>query len=175
MRTVKQMTISHSDKGIILVDTRQKEGKHDTKHEQIIRLGYQLKSQKLDIGDYMLVGQDRISVDTKKDLTEIYQDVVSDKSRFMREVRRAYDNKVHLYVLVEHGGQIKNIDDVIKWQPKYGKVSSRSIRERLFRISISYGTEFMFCDKRATGRRIIEILEGKYERERNYYCNSFNA
>lgn len=143
---------------IILVDTRQKDGKHNEKHLQIKSLGYQLKHCALSIGDYMLEGQVSVSVDTKQDLQEVYSNVVNDKSRFMKEVRRAFFNNVKLYVLVEHGNNIKSLKDVYKWTPKYGHVSGRELMERLNHIHMAYGTEFVFCDKSNTGKWIIKLL-----------------
>lgn len=48
----------------IYADTRQKDGKHTKKHEQIEKLGYTLEHKALSIGDYMIEGKDNISIDT---------------------------------------------------------------------------------------------------------------
>lgn len=32
--------------------------------------------------------------------------------------------------------------------------------ERIYKVHIAYGVDFLFCDKRCTGRRIVEILGG---------------
>jgi hypothetical protein len=37
-------------------------------------------------------------------------------------------------------------------------MTGRELAERMYRVHIAYGVEFLFCDKRSTGRRIIEIL-----------------
>ena len=116
---------------------------------------------KLDVGDYMLAEKPNVSVDRKKDLGELLTNLCSsDSSRFWREVRRAHERKIKLYILCEHGGAIKRIDDVKKWQSKYSKVSGKTLAERMYKVHIAYGVEFLFCDKRSTGRRIMEILEG---------------
>ena len=117
--------------------------------------------QKLDEGDYQIEGKPGRTVDRKQNLQEMYNCVVNDKSRFMKEIRRCYEKHIKLYVLIEHGGQIKSLADVPKWQPKYGAISSREIAERLYRLHISYGVEFIFCDKRSTGKEIVEILNSK--------------
>lgn len=88
----------------------------------------------------------------------MYNCLVNDKIRFMKEVRRCYEKHIKLYVMIEHGGKIKTIDDVPKWKPKYGALSSCEIMKRLYKLQISYGVEIIFCDKRSTARRIIEIL-----------------
>lgn len=147
----------------IFCDTRQKAGKHDKKHKQMEDLGYTLEFKALTgslVGDYMLSSDLSRSVDTKQNLQEINSNIFSDTSRFMKEVRRAFENHIKLYVLIEHGGQIKSINDVPKWKPKYGNNNARRLYDRMCRISVMYGVEFVFCDKRSTGRKIIEILRG---------------
>lgn len=145
---------------IIYADTRQKDGKHTKKHEQIEKLGYTLEHKALSIGDYMIEGRDNISIDTKQNLDEIASNVFDESGRFMREVRKAYQNKVKLIVLIEQGGKIKSIEDVPQWNSKHSKITGRGLSNRLFRIHVAYGTEFLFCDKRVTGKRIVELLEG---------------
>lgn len=144
----------------IYADTRQKDGKHTKKHEQIEKLGYTLEHKALSIGDYMIEGRDNISIDTKQNLDEIASNVFDESGRFMREVRKAYQNKVKLIVLIEQGGKIKSIEDVPQWNSKHSKITGRGLSNRLFRIHVAYGTEFLFCDKRVTGKRIVELLEG---------------
>ena len=145
---------------IIYADTRQKDGKHTKKHEQIEKLGYTLEHKALSIGDYMIEGKDNISIDTKQNLDEVASNVFDESGRFMREVRKAYQNKVKLIVLIEQGGKIKSIEDVPQWNSKHSKITGRGLSNRLFRIHVAYGTEFLFCDKRVTGKRIVELLEG---------------
>lgn len=145
---------------IIYTDTRQKEGKHDKKHTQIQQLGFEIVHKALSTGDYMLEGNENISIDTKQSLNELYSNIFADRGRFMREIRRAYGSKIKLIVLTEHGGNIKTLNDVALWKPKYGKASGRSLFDNLVNIHMAYGTEFLFCDKRVTGKRIVELLTG---------------
>lgn len=148
------------NKMIIYEDTRQKEGKHENIKKYCEQNGVAIIRQKLEEGDYKLTPDGKITIDTKYGMQEMYNCVVNDKSRFMKEVRRCYQKGIKLFVLVEHGGQIKSLADIPKWQPKYGTISSREIAERLYRLHISYGVEFVFCDKRSTGKRIVELLQG---------------
>lgn len=141
----------------ILIDTREKKCDHIKKW--LDKNNIQYISKKLDEGDYQIEGQPNISVDRKKDMQEMYNCVVNDKSRFYKEVRRCHQKGIKLYVLIEHGGQIKSLADVPKWKPKYGTLSSREIAERLYRLHISYNVEVLFCDKRCTAKKIIEILQ----------------
>ncbi len=88
----------------------------------------------------------------------MYACVSIDKFRFLNEVRRCHEKKIKLYVLIEHGGRIKNLEDVRAWTPKYGYIKGEEIYRRMVRLNLMYGVEFVFCDKRCTARRIIEIL-----------------
>ena len=148
---------------MLIVDTREKwtQANNTDTHikDYFERNDIAYKVQKLDEGDYQIEGNRSISVDRKKDMQEMYNCVVNDKSRFLKEVRRCYQKGIKLYVLIEHGGQIKSLADVPKWKPKYGTISSREIAERMYRLHISYGVEFLFCSKRSTGRKIVEILQ----------------
>ena len=115
--------------------------------------------RKLDIGDYMLEGG-RVAVDRKQNLSEIATNLMnrSDSARFWREVRRAYAAGIRLVVLCEHGGQIHSINDVPKWNSRFSTVSGRRLVDEMVRLEMSYGITWLFCDKRSTARRIMEIL-----------------
>ena len=143
---------------VYIFDSREKKNDHIKAYFE--KHGIPFKVQKLNEGDYQIEGKQDRTVDRKQNMQEMYNCVVNDKSRFMKEVRRCYQKGIKLLVLVEHGGQIKSLADVPKWVPKYGTISSREIAERLYRLHISYGVEIIFCDKRSTGRRIVELLQG---------------
>ena len=101
------------------------------------------------------------SVDTKKDLYEISKNLMNrnDRSRFWREVRRAKEQGIKLYVLIEHGTNIKTIKDVAKWNDKFNGVSGRTLMNEMYRVHISYGVEFLFCSKKETGEKVVNILK----------------
>lgn len=150
---------------ILYEDTRQKKGRHDNIKKYCDKNNIDLVRVKLDVGDYMIDLNGKVSVDTKTNLAELSKNLMNakDHSRFWKEVRRAREQKIKLFVLVEHGGQIKSIEDVAKWTDKYSGVSGRNLANEIYRVHIAYGVEFLFCDKRSTARRIIEILEGGNE------------
>lgn len=147
-------------------DSREKKNEHIKAYFE--RHGIPFKVQKLDEGDYQIDGNPNITVDRKQNMQEMYNCVVNDKSRFMKEVRRCYEKHIKLYVLIEHGGQIKSLEDVPKWKNKYGTISSREIMERLYRLHISYGVEILFCSKRQTAKKIIEILNQGIDKHGNF-------
>ena len=142
----------------VIVDTREKEHKHILAYFD--RHGIAYTEQKLDEADYMIQGREHLVIDRKRNLGELSSNLLNktDSSRFWREVRRCREKGKKLIVLCEHGGSIKTIDDVAGWTNKYSGVSGRSLRKEIYRVHITYGVEFLFCDKRSTGRRIIELL-----------------
>lgn len=146
--------------GIILIeDTRNKIDKHRNVHEYCERHSVDIVRLKLDVGDYAFPGG-RVSVDTKQNLEELARNLMnrSDSSRFWREIRRAYQSKIKLIILCEHGGPIKSLQDVAKWKSKYGTASGRWMLNEMLRTERAYGVRWVFCQKKSTGKRIIELL-----------------
>ena len=89
--------------------------------------------------------------------------VCQQHERFRAELIRAQETGIQLVILCEHGGDIKSLEDVYFWQNPRRRTSPRAISgQRLFKIlntmQEKYGVRFEFCDKRQTGRRIVEIL-----------------
>lgn len=142
----------------IIIDTREKKCDHIKKWFDKHGIEYEIK--KLDVGDYQIDGNTAISVDRKQNLAELSKNLMNkaDHIRFWKEIRRAREQGIKLYILCEHGGKIKSIQDVAQWHDKYSSVSGRRLMDEIYRTHIAYGVEFLFCDKRCTARRIIEIL-----------------
>lgn len=143
----------------ITVDTREKRWEHIKAYFEKHGIEYTVK--KLDVGDYQIEGKPNLIVDRKKNLQEISHNLLNakDHSRFWKEIRRAREHGVKLIILCEHGGKIKSIKDVALWNDKYSGASGRALMNEIYRASISYGVEFIFCSKRQTARKIVEILE----------------
>lgn len=145
----------------ILIDTRDKAQAIKGITEYFDRHGILWERTKLDTGDYMLDGQPNLVIDRKQSLSELAHNLLSpDRARFYREVRRARDNGIKLIILCEHGPDVKTFADVKNWKPKYGKVSGKALADAIFRLEMAYNVPTLFCGKRSTGKRIIEILTG---------------
>ena len=123
------------------------------------RHGIDYEIRKLDVGDYMLEGNDTISVDRKASVDELASNMLNrnDHARFLREAKRAADSGVKLIVLLETS-KYKAIPDLATWRSKYSGITGRSLMDAIYKTHISYGVEFMFAPKVSTGRRILEIL-----------------
>lgn len=147
--------------GTIIYDTREKPAAIAGILRTMDALDVPVRRQKLDVGDWMLEGHPEIVIDRKRNLNELCTNLCSrDKARFYREVRRAHAAGIHLFILCEHGHNIKTLEDVKQWINERGKVTGRQLYDAMLRCHIAYGVEFLFCDRRHTGRRILEILEG---------------
>lgn len=115
----------------------------------------------LKTGDYMLEGKPNLIIDRKQSLSEFAHNLLSaDRARFFREIRRARETGIKLIILCEHGPDVKTFADVRNWQPKYGKASGKALADAIFRLEMAYNVPTLFCGKRSTGKRIIEILTG---------------
>lgn len=144
---------------MILCDTRERKNQHVL--QQFERLGIPYRIQKLDTGDYMSEGNNRLTIDRKQNLDELCGNLFSpDKGRFWREVRRSKEERIRMIFLIEQGGDFHTLQDVPKWRGKYTKVTGKQLYNEMCRVHIAYQAEFLFCDKRQTGRRIFELLEG---------------
>ena len=142
---------------IIIVDTREKRNEHILRYFD--RHGIEYRIEKLEIGDYMLEGNDTISVDRKASVDELASNMLNrnDHARFLREAKRAADSGIKLIVLLETS-KYKAIPDLATWRSKYSGITGRALMDAVYKTHISYGVEFLFCPKISTGRRIIELL-----------------
>lgn len=143
---------------MIICDTREQKNDHILKYFERHDIHYGIA--KVEIGDYILVANKYpVSIERKATLSELAHNLLSpDRGRFYREIRRAHDMGIKLYIVCEHGKGIESIEDVAKWQNPYGKVTGKTLREAIYKCAIGYGCEFVFCNKRQTGKIIYEIL-----------------
>lgn len=166
----------------IYEDVGQKIGQHDNIKQYCDTHGIKLTRVKLDTGDYMM--PNTVSVDTKKGMQEIYSDIISDHERFKRELIRAQEDGIKLYILIEDD-YISDMDTAKSWvnprkreydykygfiiqAQKRGKLLDKKIpkapvsSDRLVRmmqaIEKKYGCEFLFCKPEDTGSEIVRLL-----------------
>lgn len=147
----------------IQIDTREKQRAIVKVLDEFDRQGVKHVSSKLYVGDYMSFDNPRLIIDRKQNLFEVCNNVCQQHDRFISEIKKANDIGIKLIFLVEHGGNIKTLDDVAEWKNPRLKtsplaVSGQRLHKILSTISKNYNVEFLFCDKRNTGKRIIELL-----------------
>lgn len=133
---------------------------------------------KLYVGDYMNYDNPRLIIDRKQDLSELCGNVCQGHNRFRDEILRAREHGIEIIILCEHGRGIECLEDVIWWRnprrvERYkdahtGRWMERETKattgDKLYKILCTfehkYGCRFLFCEKKDTGKRIIELLGG---------------
>lgn len=152
---------------ILYEDTRQKEGKHNLKHEYWEKEGITVERKALSVGDYMLPDGD-ISVDTKQDIVEICQNMLGawnqDRRRFTAEVMRARDEGCRLVFLIEDR-RYRDIPDLYgeKIWVHSGRIKmGDQLATSMYTMHARYGCEFRFCKPEDAGRIVMEILENEH-------------
>lgn len=176
---------------VIIEDTRQQAGKHGVKHRWLADRGVALMRAALPVGDYMAATSawvpglghpagGPVSVDTKRDLDELLQNV-SGKGhrRFRDECIRARDMGVQLVVLTESTAPLaRHVSPACRGctrrlrrscdphdlrgrcarhgtrKPAQGAQAAKAIRTMAER----YGVVFEFCQPEDSARRICELL-----------------
>lgn len=170
----------------IIIDTREKPKATEKIESEFKKQGVQYLRSKLPYGDYHSPDYPDIVIDRKQNLTELcnnvssvakkdkngrikrYEDgtVMTELNRFTSELKGAKSFGYKMIVLCEHGGQIHSLEDVRNWKnPRLRESPLAMSGERLYivlsRLTQTYDFEIRFCDKRETGKRIIEILQGE--------------
>ena len=85
----------------IIEDSRQQRGQHDLKSAYFKSAGIKVIRSKVVAGDYVLLNDMSRTVDTKKGLNEIVNNLVHDHERFRREADFCKDNGIEFIVLIE--------------------------------------------------------------------------
>jgi hypothetical protein len=155
----------------IQIDTREHKFELARVQRQIEKKGVKTINSKLYVGDYQSLDNPRLVIDRKKDLQELCSNVCQQHERFRRELVRAQDAGINLIILVEHGGDIHELEDVFFWDnPRRMQSPKATTGETLYRtlstIRDRYGVQFEFCTKRQTGKKIIDLLGGGEDGEK---------
>lgn len=156
---------------VLVEDTRNKVGLHDLKNAYFEQKGIKVVRSKLFTGDYALLNNMSVCIDTKQSISELYGDMYQQHERFRAEADRAMENGIKLVILVENKEGISTVDDIIKWQNpqlkrnrKNGKkppVPNDTFIKALKTFSERHGAIFRFISPESSGRAIIYLLTGK--------------
>lgn len=147
---------------IIQVDTREKESQLERIIEHFENQGVRYVLNKLDVGDYMSLANNKVVIDRKQSIGEYAVNMGKDHERFRRELIRANDNGIKLIVLIEDD-KIQCIEDVVRWWNPNSMFHKRYMTgEMLYKAMNTqirkYGIQFEFCNKKETGYRIVQLL-----------------
>lgn len=145
----------------IIEDSRQQKGQHEIKHTHFESMGVKLIRNKIPFGDYIKVP--KVSVDTKRNMQEIAQNINQDHTRFKNECIAAREAGCQLIILVENDEGIRCVDDVHTWinpdllyRPR--ATTGTRLEKAMKTMTERYGVQFEFCTPEESARRIIELL-----------------
>ena len=147
-------------------DTRQKNDKHNIKHEAFASMSISLVRCNLPYGDYAPVPP--VSVDTKENMDEIANNICGkEHQRFINECKGAKEAGCKLYILVENELGITDLSQVHIWQNPRAIYSPKCVQgprlqKAMETISERYGVTFMFCHPNDSAKIITEIIK-QYE------------
>lgn len=188
---------------VIGVDKAQQEGKHKLKHRMLEEMGHSLIDIPVPVGDYIkitpeimevikrrgdklkkmdTIGLINVSVDTKRDIEELYSCLVQGHKRFSDSCFLAANNNIRLIILVENTDGVTSVDELDKWRnearwksyfsakrkaermgakaPKPPAKPSQ-LKKTMWTMNKKYGTEFLFCSPQNAAQRIVDILYGR--------------
>ena len=128
--------------------------------------GIEHVSCKLLFGDYQDFNRPGVVIDRKRNIAELAKNCTVEAQRFKNELERAQRANSRLVILVEQNRykdrdkwvSVNEISDLIMWSNPHTTIRG----EKVFRVLSSWVAKYdlgiEFCDKRVTGKRIIEIL-----------------
>ena len=152
----------------LLIDTREKPKAIQSILKTIDDAGIQHESTKLLFGDYMDYNNPGLVVDRKQNIAELAKNCTVEAERFKRELERAQRANSRLVILVEQNRykdrnewkQVEDISDLMLWSSPHTQIRGEKVFRVLSAWVNKYNISVQFCDKRQTGRRILEILYG---------------
>ena len=156
----------------IIVDSREKPKAIGGILAYFERSGVDYEVSKLLFGDYMDYNRPQLVIDRKQNIAELAKNCTADHERFRRELERVKKTGSQLVVLVEQNRykdrdtwiRVESIRDLMLWSSPHTMVRGEKVYRVLASWTAKYPLRVEFCDKRNTGKRIIEIL---YEEDNN--------
>lgn len=160
---------------IIMMDTREKEGKKKHILDYFEKCGVKVVKNKIYSGDWTIPANQSVCVDTKScGLPEVYTNLIQKHEAFADECDRAREAGIRLIVLIEDP-KIKTLEEVRDWvnprsiiyqkQVEQGKatqkappISSKRLYNIMRTMSENHGVEWAFTTKERCGETILALL-----------------
>ena len=151
---------------LLIIDSREKPKAIRNIVSTFDEAGIEYETSKLLFGDYMDYSRPNLVVDRKQNIAELAKNCTVEAQRFKNELERAQRANSRLVILVEQNRykdrdkwvSVNEISDLIMWSNPHTTIRG----EKVFRVLSSWVAKYdlgvEFCDKRITGKRIIEIL-----------------
>lgn len=150
----------------VIVDSREK---HPFKFCNKFGDYLDCETQKLNTGDYSLVGmEDLICIERKESVAELAGNVIS--KRFIKELERMWSYKYKYLILEFSLSDILGYPDNLKLPPRIKnkiKIKGMFILTRICQWSIDYDFQILPCGNRQNAELMtLKILEGIYKKEK---------
>ena len=150
----------------IIIDSREKPKAIGKILDHFDKSGIEYEVSKLLFGDYMDWNRPGIVVDRKQNIAELAKNCTFEHERFRREMEKVQKAGATLVVLVEQNRykdrdswvEVNSIEDLLRWSSPHTMVRGEKVYRVLASWTAKYPLRVEFCDKRQTGRRIVEIL-----------------
>ena len=152
----------------LLIDTREKPQAIETILKQINEAGVKYERTKLLFGDYMDWNRPHIVIDRKQNIAELAKNCTCEHERFKSELERARMANSRLVILVEQNRykdrdrwiHVETIEDLMLWTSPHTTIRGEKVYRVLRSWMFKYPIQVVFCDKRQTGKKILEIIYG---------------
>ena len=150
----------------VIVDSREKPKAIERTLQYFSDHGIEYEVSKLLFGDYMDWNRPGVVVDRKQNIAELAKNCTVEHERFRREMDKARKAGATLVVLVEQNRykdrgewvEVNSIEDLLRWSSPHTMVRGEKVYRVLASWTAKYPLRVVFCDKRSTGRKIVEIL-----------------
>ena len=154
---------------LLLIDTREKPKAIQSIIKTLDEARIPHESTKLLFGDYMDYNRPSIVIDRKQNIAELAKNCTREHDRFRAELERAKAANARLIILVEQNRykdrdkwiHVENIEDIMLWSSPHTTIRGEKVFRVLRAWMSKYDIDVQFCDKRQTGRRILEIIYGQ--------------
>ena len=153
---------------LLLIDTREKPKAIENILATFEAEGVPVARTKLLFGDYADYNRPGVVIDRKQNIAELAKNVTVERQRFVAELERAKAACAHMTILVEQNRykdrdkwiSVKDISDLMLWSSPHTKIRGEKVFRVLSELIYKYNISVVFCDKRTTGKRILEIIYG---------------
>lgn len=154
---------------LLLIDTREKPKAIQGIIKTLDEARIPHASTKLLFGDYMDYNRPSIVIDRKQNIAELAKNCTREHDRFRAELDRAKAANARLIILVEQNRykdrdkwiHVESIEDIMLWSSPHTTIRGEKVFRVLRAWMSKYDIDVLFCDKRQTGRRILEIIYGE--------------
>lgn len=153
---------------LLLIDTREKPKAIENILATFEAEGVPVARTKLLFGDYADYNRPAVVIDRKQNIAELAKNVTVERQRFVAELERAKAAGAHMTILVEQNRykdrdrwiSVKDISDLMLWSNPHTKIRGEKVFRVLSELIYKYNISVIFCDKRVTGKKILEIIYG---------------